>query len=45
MAYTAYRLTLHWSWALAAFFCFDLFTLIMVIREWRSQKRHGFIPL
>jgi uncharacterized membrane protein len=45
MAYTAYRLTLHWSWPLVAFFCFDLFTLIMVLREWRSQRRHGYEPM
>ena len=44
MAYTAYRLTLHWSWPLVAFFCFDLFTLVMVLREWRSQRRHGYLP-
>jgi uncharacterized membrane protein len=44
MAYTAYRLTLHWSWPLAAFFCFDLFTLVIVLREWRSQWQHGYLP-
>ena len=45
MAYTAYRLTLHWSWPLLAFLCFDLFTLVMVLREWQSQRRHGYLPV
>ena len=45
MAYTAYRLMLHWSWPLLAFLCFDLFTLVMVLREWQSQRRHGYLPV
>lgn len=45
MGYTGYRLALHWSWPLAAFFCFDLLTLVIVVREWRSQRRHGYAPV
>ncbi len=42
MGYTAYRLTLHWSWPLLAFLAFDMFTLVMVVREWRLQRQHGY---
>jgi uncharacterized membrane protein len=45
MAYTAYRAAISWSWPLAAFFLFDLFTLVMVLREWQSQRHHGYKPL
>jgi uncharacterized membrane protein len=45
MAYTGYRLTLHWSWPLAAFFCFDLFTLVMVVREWQKQRQHAYLAV
>ncbi len=42
IAYTAYRLHLHWTWPLFAFLLFDLFTLAMVVREWRIQAAHGY---
>ncbi len=42
IAYTAYRLHLHWTWPLFAFLLFDLFTLAMVIREWRIQAARGY---
>ena len=45
MAYTGYRLNLHWSWPLAAFFCFDLFTLVMVVREWQKQRQHAYLAV
>jgi uncharacterized membrane protein len=42
IAYTGYRLHLHWTWPLFAFLLFDLFTLAMVAREWRIQAAHGY---
>jgi uncharacterized membrane protein len=38
MAYTAYRLSYRWSWLLLGFLFLDLFTLVVVIREWRSKR-------
>jgi len=42
IAYTGYRLHLHWTWPLFAFLLFDLFTLVRVVREWRIQAAHGY---
>ncbi len=38
VAYTVYRLNLHWSWILFSFMAFDLFTIFLVFREWRIQR-------
>lgn len=37
MSYTGYRLILHWSWFLPFFLFLDLFTFVLVLREWRTQ--------
>lgn len=38
VAYTAYRLNVHWSLILLGFMAFDLFTIFLVFREWRIQR-------
>lgn len=37
VCYAGYRLHLHWSWALAAFVAFDVFTIGVIAREWRAE--------
>jgi uncharacterized membrane protein len=39
VAYTGYRLTVHWSWFLLGFMLFDLLTIWLVAREWRAQRK------
>jgi uncharacterized membrane protein len=39
VAYTGYRLTVHWSWFLLGFMLFDMLTIWVVAREWRTQRQ------
>jgi uncharacterized membrane protein len=39
VAYTGYRLTVHWSWFLLGFMLFDMLTIWLVAREWRAQRQ------
>jgi uncharacterized membrane protein len=39
VAYTAYRLTIHWSWLLFGFMLFDLLTIYLVAREWQGRRK------
>ncbi|MBN8993973.1 MAG: DUF2127 domain-containing protein [Rhizobiales bacterium] len=39
VAYTGYRLSVHWSWFLLGFIVFDMVTIYLVAREWREQRR------
>ena len=39
VAFSFYRLSLHWSWPLAAFATFDLITIWLIAREWRAVVR------
>ncbi|HUR42763.1 MAG TPA: DUF2127 domain-containing protein [Aestuariivirga sp.] len=39
VAFAIYRLSLHWSWALAAFVALDLLTIWLIAREWRALNR------
>ena len=37
--YALYRLFfLHWSWFLAGFVAFDIFTIVVIWREWQAEK-------
>ena len=36
VAYSIYRLNLHWSWSLAGFVAFDILTIGLIAREWRA---------
>ena len=35
--YALHRLSLHWSWVLAAFTALDVFTIAVIAREWRTE--------
>ena len=35
--YALHRLSLHWSWVLAAFTALDVFTIWVIAREWRAD--------
>ena len=39
VAFSIYRLSLNWSWILAGFVAFDLFTIWLIAREWRAVLR------
>ena len=39
VTFSGYRLSLHWSWILAGFVAFDLFTLWLITKEWRAVLR------
>jgi uncharacterized membrane protein len=39
VAYTGYRLHIHWSWFLLGFLLFDLATIYLVAREWQAQRK------
>lgn len=39
VAYTGYRLYVHWSWFLFGFMLFDMVTIVLVAREWKAQRR------
>jgi len=41
IAYMSYRLTLGWSWSIAALCLFDLVTLSLVLHEWRARSDPG----
>jgi len=41
IAYMSYRLTLGWSWSIAALCLFDLVTLSLVLHEWRTRSDPG----
>lgn len=36
VAFALYKLFQHWSWALAAFVAFDLFTIGVIAKEWSA---------
>jgi uncharacterized membrane protein len=36
VTFSGYRLSLHWSWILAGFVAFDLFTIWLIAKEWRA---------
>ena len=36
VTFSFYRLSLNWSWVLASFVAFDLFTLWLIAKEWRA---------
>ena len=37
VGYALYRLTLSWSWVLAAVVLFDILTIVVIGREWRTE--------
>jgi uncharacterized membrane protein len=39
VTFSAYRLSLNWSWILAGFVAFDLFTIWLIAKEWRAVLR------
>jgi uncharacterized membrane protein len=39
VTFSIYRLTLNWSWILAGFVAFDLFTIWLIAKEWRAVLR------
>jgi uncharacterized membrane protein len=39
VAYTGYRLAVHWSWFLFGFMLFDAATIYLVWREWQAQRK------
>ena len=41
IAYMSYRLTLAWTWSIAAFCLLDFVTLLLVLHEWRSATGAG----
>ena len=34
VSFSVYRLSLNWSWVLAGFVAFDLFTIWLIAKEW-----------
>jgi uncharacterized membrane protein len=41
VGYMLFRLTLHWSAWLLAFALFDVITIVLVLREWRTKARRA----
>jgi uncharacterized membrane protein len=39
VTFSIYRLSLNWSWILAGFVAFDLFTFWLIAKEWRAVLR------
>lgn len=39
VAFSLHHLSIHWSWALAGFILFDLFTIVIIAKEWRALKK------
>jgi uncharacterized membrane protein len=41
IAYMSFDLSRHWSWLLFALTVFDVFTLALVLEEWRNTRKVG----
>ena len=39
VAFALHHIVQHWSWALAAFIAFDLFTIAVIAKEWSAVKK------
>lgn len=39
VAFSLHHVSIHWSWALAGFILFDLFTIGIIAKEWRAVEK------
>ena len=39
LVFSIHRLSVDWSWALLSFIAFDIFTIAIIVKEWRAVER------
>lgn len=39
--YAMFRLSQHWSWPLGSLVMLDVFTILIIVREWWVERRDG----